>query len=170
VRKCHEGALPWAELTRVLTAEKGDSIDRKQYGALRAAYWTILGGHSPECAPGDSRAATAFVARIETAIDQGGWTRNEWRNLKQLWARWTRRAAGEDLRFNLVGTRGGRLDRDEEARIRERTRIYNTAEWHRTAQPLQYVAASDGKLRPSAGALRSRRYTRRLDDQQDGDD
>lgn len=133
----------------------------------RAAYWTMLGGSSPKCRPRDRATAFAFLAKIESAIERGGWTRNEWRNLHQLHERWSNRAHGRDPRFEEVGTAPGRLERDKEAWIRKRKRIFKTAEWRRVARPLQLVNQHDPRTRLDPATIRGRFYKRRRDERQD---
>ena len=126
----------------------------------RAAYWPLLGGSSPACRPRDRDTAKAFLLRIEAAIERGGWTRNEWRNLHQLHERWSARAHGLDPRFEEVGTAPGRLDRDKEAWIRRRRRIFKTAEWRRVVRPVQILNQYDPRTRPDPATLRGRTYKR----------
>ena len=61
-----------------------------------AAYWNrdLLGTRAPECGPGDHAMAKVFLRKIEAAIDHGGWTKSEWRNLHRLHEVWSRRARG----------------------------------------------------------------------------
>ncbi len=59
-----------------------------------------------------------FYRRVLTAIDRGGWTHSERSALYELEKRWRPRALGQDPRFMLAGTQGGRLPRDLERRIK----------------------------------------------------
>jgi hypothetical protein len=79
----------------------------------KSGYFAII-GDSPTCEPGDHQTAFAYLAKINEAITQGGWTAFESTRLRKLRAKWARRALGKDARFNLVGTRGGRLTADVE--------------------------------------------------------
>lgn len=124
----------------------------------RAAYWTLLGGSSPKCRPSDRILAASFLAKIELAIDRGGWTRNEWRNLHQLYERWSRRANGMDPRFELVGTHPGRLERNMESWVKRRKLIFDTVEHRRVARPVQLVNSSDHRIRPAERTLKARKY------------
>jgi hypothetical protein len=143
-------------------AERGDQQDRTtRPGFWSAAYWPMLGGTAPVCGPGDHSSARAFLLRLEAAIDRGGWTRNEWRNLHKLYYVWSRRANGEDPRFEHVGVRAGRLDRTLEAHIRQRRKVFEMADWVRVAQPLRTVDAADPTVRPADSTLRARVYRRR---------
>jgi hypothetical protein len=126
-----------------------------------AAYWAVL-GVSPVCGPGDRRAAAAFLARIEQALERGGWTKTEWRNLQGLYETWSRRAAGMDPRFELAGVRAGRLPRDAEAWIRTRQKHHAMAEHIRVAQVVNRVNAADPRTRPSDDELKRRRRLRDL--------
>lgn len=141
-------------------AERGDRAERvaRPQTRFRAAYWSILGGHSPRCAPRDRATAKSFLRRIEHAIEVGGWTRNEWRNLHKLYEKWSARATGRDPRFDEVGTRPGRLDRGIEAWLNVRRSHFSTAEHVRVAQPLRLVDAADPRSRPSPATLKSRAW------------
>lgn len=144
-------------------AERGDASERLTHpGRWRAAYWPMLGGSAPNCAPGDRGTASAFLARIETALDHGGWTHNEWRNLHALRERWSLRAAGRDIRFDFKGIKGGRLTRDLEALIRERRGKIALSEYCRTVQNVQSVNAADPHITPSKFTLRGRQRRSRL--------
>lgn len=144
-------------------AERGDASERLAHrGPWRAAYWPMLGGSTPNCAPGDRGTASAFLARIETAIDRGGWTHNEWRNLHKLRERWSLRASGRDTRFDFRGTRGGRLERGLEAFIRKRINSFKLSEYCRAVQNVQVVNAADPRVTPSKFTLRGRRRQARI--------
>lgn len=82
------------------------------------AYRDII-GTQPDCAPGDTKAAGQYLQRIEQAIAKGGWTRTDRSLLYRLRDKWRKRAEGNDPRFNVVGTRPGRLAAEQEMRIRE---------------------------------------------------
>lgn len=105
-------------------------------GKRKAAFYAVT-GPAPNCGPGDYALALAFLHKIEAAIVQGGWTPYETNRLKKMQKRWARRAFGKDPRFDLVGTRDGRLAehvehtlrpriakmRDEETRLNRRGRL-----------------------------------------------
>ncbi len=80
------------------------------------AYYALI-GPSPHCEPGDRATALAYATRIEQAIQRGRWHPYESTRLRKLRAKWVRRAIGQDKRFNLVGTKGGRLPTDVEASL-----------------------------------------------------
>lgn len=143
-------------------AEDGDRIEREtRPGFWTSAFWPMLGGQAPQCAAGDRRTARLFLARIEAAIDRGGWTRNEWRRLHKLYEVWSRRANGQDPRFEVVGVRAGRLERHIEAHIRQRRSDIAVSEWARVVQPLRTVNAADPRTRPSASTLKARALRRK---------
>lgn len=123
-----------------------------------ARYWPMLGGQAPRCAPGDFRAAAAFVRLIEAAIDRGGWTLAESRNLRKLYDVWSARANGTDPRFDAVGNGAGRLPRAQEHWIATRRKQFALQEYLRVARPLQVVNAADRRVRPSSATLKKRGY------------
>jgi hypothetical protein len=57
------------------------------------------------------------------AIEVGGWTRNEWRRLRALEAKWAERASGRDRRFNLVGNRATGLSKAQTAEMATGRRV-----------------------------------------------
>jgi hypothetical protein len=87
----------------------------------RSAYLGIV-GENPECLPGDLTTAREVLQRIEIAIGRGGWTRNEWRRLHRMHAKWKARADGTDARFMVMGNRPGPIPSQDRALI-EFTRI-----------------------------------------------
>ncbi len=82
------------------------------------AYREIIGAQ-PDCQPGDTHAAAQYLQRIQEAINTGGWSRTDRSLLYRLRAKWKVRAEGLDPRFNIVGTRPGRLAAEQERRIHE---------------------------------------------------
>ena len=139
-------------------AESGDREERRARGGRwSAAYWPMLGGGAPLCSPGDTTSAKAFLLKLESAIDRGGWTRNEWAHLHELHRVWSARAYGDDPRFNLVGNRAGRLDREVEKNIKRRKKQVALGAWLRLARVVQAVNAADPKIRVSPSVLRLRR-------------
>lgn len=86
-----------------------------------SGYFAIL-GDSPHCEPRDYATALAYLHKIETAISQGGWTPYETNRLQRLRTKWARRALGRDPRFDLVGTRPGRLPEDIEYQLKPKQR------------------------------------------------
>lgn len=96
-----------------------DRATRKawNYGTpLRSAYSGIL-GDSPDCDPGDRTKAKEFLQRIEIAIETGGWTSGERTRLYRLRDKWKARAEGKDARFEVAGTRAGRLVKSVESAV-----------------------------------------------------
>ena len=91
--------------------------DGKPFGAvLRSAYSTII-GDAPKCDRADHVAAREYLRRIELAIDQGGWKGSERTRLYRMRKTWKARAEGKDPRFEIAGTRPGRLPRETERMI-----------------------------------------------------
>lgn len=75
-------------------------------------------GPSPECAPGDRLTALDYLHKIEYALANGDWSKKERERLAQLREKWYRRAFGMDARFELMGTRAGRVYEGLESEIR----------------------------------------------------
>lgn len=94
--------------------EAHDRVEREAYPnrRLRSAYSSIVGS-LPTLGPADLAGAYDVLKRIRSAIERGGWTRAEWRRLRDLEAKWSRRASGEDKRFNAVGNYRGGLTRNK---------------------------------------------------------
>lgn len=78
-----------------------------------SSYYTLI-GPAPDCSSTDHARALEYLTKINEAIVRGGWSEYETIRLKKLKAKWERRAFGKDPRFNLVGTRIGRLKQDQE--------------------------------------------------------
>lgn len=98
---------------RIDRAAQADREDREAHGwAFRSRYLVILGDH-PTLGPGDYDGARSYLARVELAINHGGWTDNERTRLHRLYRVWSRRASGQDPRFNLYGNRPGGLTADQ---------------------------------------------------------
>jgi hypothetical protein len=87
---------------------------------MRSTYLSIIG--DCECGAGDHDAARAYLDRILAAIEQGKWSMGERARLYRLRDKWTLRANGKDARFEVVGTRAGRLDAAAELSIRALTK------------------------------------------------
>lgn len=81
-----------------------------------SAYHDIL-GDSPVCEAGDRAAARAYLDKIDRAIEIGGWSAGERARLYRMRDKWAKRAEGRDPRFNVVGTRAGRLSPELEQHI-----------------------------------------------------
>lgn len=125
----------------------------------RSAYYAVI-GDPPVCGPGDHASALAYLHKIELAIMTGGWSEYEAIRLKRLEARWRRRAFGRDPRFELVGTRVGRLScaeefalmpaqakaRDEELREKRRGRLQD-----QRRNPERRWRDADQPTRPAKG-------------------
>lgn len=108
---------PDSPAPRRYPAEEADAAERAAGRKLRAAYWPLL-GETPQLAPADHAGAWIFVTKIRTAIERGGWTRNEWTTLYELERKWRARAEGRDPRFETAGTRPGRLKKPQEQQVR----------------------------------------------------
>lgn len=106
-----------AEPPRHYPAEYADREERAAGRKLKSAFWVIT-GERPDLAPGDRVGAAMFLDRIRVALERGKWTRNEWARLYELERIWRARAEGRDPRFEVAGTRPGRLSRATEQQIR----------------------------------------------------
>lgn len=87
----------------------------------KSGYFAII-GDSPTCGPADHDTALAYLHKIDTALARGGWTPYEQNRLQKLRKKWGRRAHGKDPRFELVGTRDGRLPARIEYELRPKQR------------------------------------------------
>lgn len=97
--------------------EMEDSASSANWGVrMRSAYLSIV-GDSPRLKPDDRRNASRHLARVETAIEKGGWTRGEWRRLYEMRRKWSARANGQDERFKLYGTLQGGLTRHQQNEV-----------------------------------------------------
>jgi hypothetical protein len=83
---------------------------------MRSTYAELI-GDSPVLKPADHQGAQAFLDRIDRAIEQGGWSAGERTRLYRMRDKWAARAAGNDARFEIAGTRPGRLDPKSEQEV-----------------------------------------------------
>lgn len=108
--------------------EVADREEREAYGKpLTAGYRHII-GPTPKLRAGDTEGAKLFLWKIERAIDQGMWTRSEWRRLYTMRDKWKRRAAGTDARFTEVGNKSGALDKSITDRVADRNVVLGILE------------------------------------------
>lgn len=61
--------------------------------------------------------AVRMVERITKLMDRGGWTTSERTMLCGARQKWRARADGKDARYRVVGTKRGRLSRDQQAQV-----------------------------------------------------
>jgi hypothetical protein len=87
------------------------------FGTRPRSTYVDLIGESPECKPGDREAAKAYLERIERAIEHGGWSSGERTRLYRKRDLWALRAKGLDARFQIAGTKAGRLDPKTEQEV-----------------------------------------------------
>ena len=92
-------------------------ITPKDYGKRWKATFRTITGDCPECYPGDHATAESYWHRIRQAISKGGWSPSEWSALYKLEKVWGDRAHGRDVWFEVMGTRRGRPDSEQQARI-----------------------------------------------------
>lgn len=103
-----------------MTPETDAPFGRAKNGVARtSAYFAII-GEPPVCGPGDHAPALAYLHKIDEAMTRGGWSEYEHERLRKLRVTWERRAFGRDPRFELAGTRGGRLKAEDEHAIRHK--------------------------------------------------
>lgn len=84
----------------------------------QSAFRAVL-GDPPDCKAAEADCAKRYLARIDRALEQGGWTRNERNRLYRLRSKWLKRVDGTDPRFAVAGTRAGRLSLELDVRVRE---------------------------------------------------
>lgn len=109
-----------------------------RHGSPRTSAYFATIGVPPFCAPADYITAAAYLLKIEQAIANGGWKtlpNAEYKRLMRLKDRWARRASGQDPRFNLVGTREGRLKADVEYHLKPKQK--RAEEARRNRQQIQ---------------------------------
>ena len=66
----------------------------------------------------DTDDAADYVEALKGLLHLSGWTHTQRATLTRRLRVWERRAAGLDARWNLVGSRGGRLPRELESRVK----------------------------------------------------
>lgn len=103
-------------------------------GSRRTAPFYRLIGPPPKCQPGDVEAAQTYLNKIVHALGTGSWNPTHANRLRELRRLWAFRASGQDLRFNLVGTRDGRLPLETEQIIRG-TRLKRMKAMKKQLQP-----------------------------------
>lgn len=136
-----------------------------------SAYLAVI-GPSPVCAPGDHATAVAYLAKIQSCLTpdrRRTWSTSELIRLRRLAQKWQDRAMGRDLRFDLVGTEGGRLSQETEWRIYQakRKRYGHTEQpWIEPASEL-LTARQRRAISAEGGRARAALWTRQ-DCQQNG--
>jgi hypothetical protein len=86
---------------------------------LRANYWWFI-GDIPEVRARDFNTCRQIVEKLEQArIECAPLTSSEHSRLTQLIKKWSHRAAGEDQRFNVRGTKRGALTNAEKERLQK---------------------------------------------------
>lgn len=83
----------------------------------RRTFYAVI-GQAPICGPADHATALAFVHRIESCLLDTRWSEYDRQRLRALRQTWRRRAEGRDPRFEIAGTRDGRLTADVEYLLR----------------------------------------------------
>ena len=102
----------------------------------RDSYHSLI-GTTPLVGPGDHHAARDHLSKIQMAIAKGGWSAQELKRLHRLKGRWTKRAQGLDPRYEIAGTRGGRLT------LREQAKLNHLKETLCEKQPWQLINVKD---------------------------
>ncbi len=101
-------------------ATERDRVERRAHrhpaGPPTSGYRSLL-GPSPTCRAGQHWKAAAYLRKIEQAQDHGGWTSAERTRLSHLSHTWRRRARKLDARFNLFGTRPGKLSAADQLKV-----------------------------------------------------
>jgi hypothetical protein len=88
-------------------------ITPADYGKRWRATFRVLTGDAPQCRPGDHAAARMYWLRVRDARERGGWSPSERASLYRAEKLWGRRAEGREPRFEVMGTIGGRPDREQ---------------------------------------------------------
>lgn len=115
------GRLPYFLNPQVMAdrAEReSQGITPADYGKRWRATFRGITGNAPLCMPADHDTAKQYLHRVQAAIRRGGWSPSEWGSLSRAEKVWLRRANGLDARFEVVGTRPGRLQFDEREKMR----------------------------------------------------
>lgn len=96
---------------------------------LRSAYLSII-DETPDIRVGHAVSAAEMLARIRRAwSERHRFTPAERDRLSMLRAKWRRRAAGEDARYNTHGTRRGRPTHQEQANTRAYAHMKDLKRW-----------------------------------------
>lgn len=88
--------------------------------ARTAKFWEVI-GPQPLCTGNERWRAKLYHDAILRAMDSDEWLtwrRSEREQLRQLELRWRRRASGQDVRFDTVGNRVGRLKPEEREAVK----------------------------------------------------
>lgn len=86
-----------------------DILDREErkhltaQGVDLAPRWREVIGQTPVLEAGDVAGAAQFLARIEKAVADGGWTKQERNGLKRLRRKWRAKVDGKDEWFRTIG-------------------------------------------------------------------
>lgn len=108
----------------MLDIVRGDQDDRvsagigpRDYGKRWKATFRSITGDAPVCGPRDHDRALEYWRKLRTAVDRGGWSPSEWGSLVRSELIWRKRAHGLDPRFEVVGTRAGRVTVEDKRQI-----------------------------------------------------
>lgn len=88
-------------------------------GSKRTAPFYSIIGPPPQCEQGDTAKAQEYADKIQAALARGSWSPTHANRLRELRRLWAFRASGLDMRFNLVGTKDGRLPLEVETVIKQ---------------------------------------------------
>jgi hypothetical protein len=128
-------------LQPLVMSEKGErdsqGITSRDYGhAWQSAYRARI-GEMPDCGPGDRAKAETYWFRICQALDmqegtvgESPWTIAENNRLHLLERKWRARKDGRDPRFEVAGTRRGRLGEGDRKRL-EDVKVRIESKWER---------------------------------------
>jgi hypothetical protein len=99
--------------------EERDSagITPADYGKRWKATFRTITGDAPVCGPRDHDTAMKYWRKLREAVERGGWSPGEWGSLVKAESTWRRRAHGRDPRFEVVGTRPGRVSSEDRKQI-----------------------------------------------------
>lgn len=107
------------ELTDSITRDNARATGREVN--LPAAFYAWTGTIPMNVSPGDINTAIRVVRMLcyARAMCRGDFalTRNEHTRLGGLITKWEKRAQGKDVRFNIMGTRSGRPNSEQQSRM-----------------------------------------------------
>lgn len=99
-------------------------ITPRDYGTRWQSAYRGMIGPTPECRPGDHRAARVYWQAIVKALEvEAQWTPAERHRLRLMEKKWHKRAVGGDLRFEVVGNAVGGMTEEQKREYRDRKRL-----------------------------------------------
>jgi hypothetical protein len=106
----------------VASSREDREMDRRLGREHKAAFRHLI-GESPVCRAGEHVTAGGFYQKVVDALEQGEWSPSEREQLRRMRDLWYARANGRDARFEVVGTRPGRLSAREQSIVDDWGRV-----------------------------------------------